>query len=523
MYRNAWWSNKDKCIYLRTWNENGERVTEKVPFSPYLYIETPRGQYESVLGTKLARKDFPTPFDRTLFLKSYGSDRVYEKFDAFHQFLLDKYWQHCSEPSFTRLPLRVLFYDIEVDPLPDGEFPTPEESKAEINLISFYDSLAKKYYIFSKNDYTGNGLGDDTEYVKCDNEQDLLRRMILFWQQDDYPDIVSAWNSNSFDLPYIKGRIEKVLGESEFLKLSPYGAIKESLATDKMGHEYTRFDIAGVANIDFIDAYIRFNQKRQESYRLDYIAHMELGVGKVEYESNIQDFMREDWNRFVEYNKRDVELLVKLEDKLNYFKIIRIFAYHACTNFEKALLTIPITNGVLAVKARSIGKKLHFFKNSLAKGDLTGGLVQSTSGFHHDIVTFDATSLYPSIIISNNISPETKIGVARPTTFSQDIYQGQDDDKFKITLVNGKEYEVTRKKLRKFVKSQNLVLCPNGAMFLQDQQGMLPSWVEGILNKRLAIRQEMKQKKKELRGLKSQLEYGINSSALGHPVRPDKP
>lgn len=505
MYRNAWWSNRDKCIYLQTWNDKGERITEKVPFSPYLYVESPRGQYESIFGNMLVRKEFQTPFDRKLFLKNYGSNRVYENFDAPHQFLLDRFWEHCQKPEFSKHPLRILFYDIEVDPLPDGEFPVPEEAKAEINLITFYDSISQRYTIISKNEYHGNNLGDDTDYVKCADEKELLEKLIDFWASNEYPDIASAWNSNSFDFPYIKNRIEKVLGHDAFLKLSPFGFIKEVLSTDNMKHEYTKYDVAGVTNIDFIDVYIRFKNKLQESYKLDYIAQKELGIGKIEYDTNIHDFMRANWDKFVEYNKRDVELLVKLEERLNYFKILRSLAYGSCINFEKAILTIPVTNGALGVMVRPTGKKLHSFQKNISDKPLTGGFVSAKSGFFEDVVTYDATSLYPSIIISNNISPETKVAVANPLGMFQ-VLEGSQDDAFTLTLANGKEYRVNRKKLNKFVRSQNLVLCPNGAIFTQDEQGILPKWIEGIFNKRQKIKAELKAKRKELASLKNELD-----------------
>lgn len=519
MYRNAWWSNKEKCVCLRTWNEQGERVTEKVPFSPYLYIESPRGKYESIFGGTLVRKDFKAPFDRTLFIRNYGSKRIYENFDTPHQFLLDKYWKYVHTPDFDKNPLRILFYDIEVDPLPDGEFPTPEEAKAEINLITFYDSLKKRYFIFSKKPYSGNNLGDDTDYIECDSEAELLQKMIEFWQSDDYPDIVSAWNSNNFDFPYIRNRIIKVLGEEEFLKFSPYGVIKEVPSVDKMQHEYMKYDVAGITNIDFIDVYIRFKQVRQESYKLDFIAHQELGIGKVDYDYNIQDFMVREWNKFVEYNKRDVELLVLLEEKLNYFKILQSFAYGSCINFEKAIHTIPVVNGALAVTLRPTGKKLHSFKMNEEGSKLTGGYVHAIAGLFQDIVTFDATSLYPSIIITNNISPETKVATCVPSRVGCSFYEGQPEDEFVLKLTNGKDYKVTRKKLNNFLKKQNLVLCPNGVIFSMDVQGVLPQWVESVYNKRQEARAMIKDKKQELAALKQKLkileDYGTNVQRRG--------
>ena len=507
MFRNAWWSNAEKAILLRTWDDSGKRITEKVPFSPYLYTESAYGNYTSILGTKLAIKEFKTPFDRTLFLKRVGEIPIYENFETAHQFLLDKFWRQSISNDFEKRDLRILFYDIEVDPLPTREFPSPSEAKAEINLITFYDSLEKKYFIFSKNEYTGNNLGDDTYFIKCADEAELLRRIVRFWQHNEYPDIASAWNSNNFDFPYIRNRILNVVGEEYYKMLSPYGVIKEIASTDKMQHEYTRYDIAGVSNLDYIDVYIKFKGERQESYRLDYIGNLELGLGKIENnETSFSEFIKADWNKFVEYNKRDVEILVKLEEKLRYFKILQTLAYMSCVNFEKAMMPIFVTNGSLAVQARQDGRKLHSFKRSISNAKLSGGYVTSVSGFHKDIVTLDATSMYPSIIISNNISPETKIGIATPKSFGVSVLNGSSNDMFKFVLANKKEYEITRTQLTNMLKKKNFTICANGTVFSQKRQGLLPRWIEEVFNKRVEKKERIKELQCENQLLMEQLE-----------------
>ena len=285
MYRNAWWCSDESlggpCIKLSTWDERGNRVRLTKPFSPYLYIEHPRGTYKSLFNTKLIKKEFEYPWERNRYLKNNSVKRIYENFDVCQQFLLDEYWDKVDKPEFTENPLRIIFFDIEVDPLPNGEFPKPEDAKAEINIITAYDSLVKKYYVFSKNDYNGNGLIKQAIFVKCENEKDLLRRFIEFWQDRDYPDIVAGWNSNGFDYPYTFNRIRKVIGDAAYFNLSPYGVVTEREAVDKMMHTITRYDVAGVDLMDYQEIYTKFKGSKQESYKLDFICNMELGIGKV--------------------------------------------------------------------------------------------------------------------------------------------------------------------------------------------------------------------------------------------------
>ena len=506
MYRNAYWDGMKKAVRLRTWDEEGNRISCAIPFKPYLYIESNKGDTKSIFGTKLEKREFSSLFDRTQFTKTYGSKRFFGNLDCVQQFLIDSFWNKAGTPEFSKNPLRIIFYDIEVDPLPDKQFPLPELAKAEINIITAWDSLAKKYYIFSKYPYNGNNLIKDSVFIYCENERNLLLKFINFWKAMDYPDIVSGWNSNGFDFPYIRNRILKVLGDTAFLSLSPYGIIRDFLTVDKMLREITKYEIAGVSNLDFLDVYAKFKVTKQESYKLDFIAEMELGYGKVDYEGmTIYEFMSKHWDRFVEYNVRDVELLVKLEEKLRYFQILRIVSNLACTNYDKGLTTIPITNGALAIRAKKRGEVLHTFVRDVSHEPKPGGFVFSTPGFHRDIVTVDATSLYPSIIMSNNVSPETKVGIVRWEDNDVDMYKGEKEDKLVLELASGQKYNLTRDKLQYFIKEKDLILSANGSIFSQKHEGIFPEFIRDIFTKRVNVKKEIKRLNKENEKIENKL------------------
>lgn len=505
MYRNAWWDGKKKAIQLRTWDRDGNRVSYPVQFKPYLYVESNKGGARSIFGTKLEKREFATPFDRSQFVKTFGTNRFFGNLDTSQQFLIDTYQDKVNSPEFSVQPLRIIFYDIEVDPLPDGQFPVPEQAKAEINIITAWDSLAKKYYIFSKYPYKGNNLIENSVFVYCENEYNLLLKFIKFWQALDYPDIVSGWNSNGFDFPYIRNRIIKVLGESMFLSLSPYGVVRDFLTVDKMQRELTKYDIAGVSNLDYLDVYAKFKIVKQESYKLDFIAEQELGYGKVDYEGmTIYEFMSTNWDKFVEYNVRDVELLVKLEEKLRYYQILRIVSNIACTNYDKGLTTIPITNGALAIRAKQRGEVLHTFVRQESDEAKPGGFVFSNPGFHKDIVTVDATSLYPSIIMSNNISPETKVGIVHWVD-DVDMYKGENEDKLILILSNGQQYKLTRDKLQFLIKEKDLILSANGCLFSQKHEGIFPEFIRDVFSKRVETKAQIKKLNKENEKIEAKL------------------
>lgn len=514
MYRHCHWSPGEKCIKLKTWNKNGKRLTVNVPFKPYLYIDSPRGQYISIFEQPVEKVEFNTPGQRTNFVKTYGSKRYYENFDVTQQFLLDHFWDKYDKPGFDINPLRILFFDIEVDETEDGSFPEAivyadyaktqvnleKSAPSEINIITVYDSVAKKYFIFSKNPYTGKDLGNDVEYINCTTERGVLHAFIEFWKQDDYPDIVTAWNLNRFDMPYIVNRIRKVFDEEKLLELSPYQNFYESIDKDKFNREYTKYNFSGVTILDHIDVYAKYKITKQESYKLDFIAQEELGIGKVDYqgEANIYDFMRKHWNTFVEYNVRDVELLVKLEEKTNYFKILRMQGYAGCCNYDKALMTIPVTNGAIAIRCRQKNRILHtFIRDINPDEDKPGGYVSLLPGFAKDFISVDASSLYPSNAMSLNISPETKVGMAY---FScNNVYNGDNNDICKLVLTQkGIKYELTRLQFQKFIKEMNYCVAPNGCIFRQDIEGVFPQYMREVFAMRANDRSKIKEINKVL-------------------------
>lgn len=498
-YRHCYWDSLEKVIKLRTWDNDGNRCTIPINYSPYLYVDSPNGEYLSIFETPVKKVEFKTPAERSRFVKNYGSDKFYENFDITQQFLLDAFWNKYDKPGFDKNPLRIIYFDIEVDETKDGSFPEADRAPSEINIITAYDSLDKKYHVFSKNPYTGEALGDDVIYENCTSERGILFSFIQFWQSNEYPDIVTAWNLNRFDMPYIVNRIRKVLGGDILPTLSPYNNFYESIEKDKMQREYTKYNFSGIQIIDHIDVYAKYKITKQESYKLDYIAQQELGIGKVDYqgESNIYEFMRKHWNTFVEYNVRDVELLVKLEEKTHYFKILRMVSYMGCCNFDKGLMTIPVTNGCVAVRCRQKNRILHTFIRHIDENEeKPGGFVSLRPGFAKNLMTCDAGSLYPNTAISLNISPETKVGMCHFD--GKNVYSLKADDEVIFALSKqGVKYTMKYFQFMKYINDMKYCLAPNGCVFTQAYQGVFPQFMSEVFERRSKVRKEIKELQKE--------------------------
>ena len=352
-YRNAIYNNREKKVTLFTWDEDGNRVMVDTSFEPYFYVEDPRGDKTSIYGTKVKKRAFADSYSRGNFIRDSGVKRIFENVPTVQQCLLDLYWQENEKPEFSQHPIKLCFLDIEtfsVDTFPDVDDPTHT-----INVITCYDNFSKKFHTYGLKPYTGEGK-DNVIYTHCDNERELLIKFIEYLEQD-YPDILTGWNSEGFDIPYIINRMERILGKDYVKRLSPVNNVYFRVMRGQFAQERKRYYIDGISCLDFLDVYRRFCLKLRESYKLDAIGEIELGENKIDYGGmSLAELSENDWNKFVDYNIQDVNLLVRLEEKLQYFQLLRMLAYVGVTTFEGAMGTIQGINGALCIRARNRGE-----------------------------------------------------------------------------------------------------------------------------------------------------------------------
>tara|TARA_R110000796_G_scaffold20781_4_gene61630 strand:- start:2730 stop:4835 length:2106 start_codon:yes stop_codon:yes gene_type:complete len=477
-YRNAIYDGREGVVKLFCWDEDGNRIVTTTTHEPYLYVENPTGDKVSIFGTAVKKKSFQNGYLKSRFLKDSGVKRIFENMPPVQQFLLDVYWKDNEKEDFSQFPLKCCFLDIEtfsVDTFPDIDNPTHT-----INVITCYDNFSKKFFTFGLKPYTGT-LQDNVVYVHCKDEKELLIKFIEY-MESDYPDILSGWNSEGFDIPYIINRMERILGEDYVKRLSPVGNVYFRLMRGQFGQEKKRYFITGIACLDFLDVYKRFCLKLRESYKLDAIGGVELGETKVDYEGmSLAELSEKDWNKFIDYNIQDVNLLVKLEQKLQYIPLLRMLSYVGLTNLEGAMGTIQVINGALCIRARNRGEIISTFVRNDGEGKNPGAYVaEPKSGFKNHIVSFDANSLYPNVMISLNTSPETKVGKV-------DIV----GDKVIIQHVSGKQFSLDRPGFAKFLKKEECSLSKAGVMFTQKKKGIIPEFLEYYYNQRVGIKKKL--------------------------------
>jgi DNA polymerase elongation subunit (family B) len=477
MYRAASYNPFNESVFLRTWTEDGQRIDTEIPFRPFLYLEKDGAEDAvSIFKTSLMKKTFKNSLERKKFVDNTANKRIFHNLGPEQQFLIDMYKEQNGDPNFSQFPLKVFLLDIET--YSPNAFPTPEKAADPINLITIYDTLTKMTHTWGlKEQYTPTL--PDCIYHRCKDEQDLILQFVDFWKSD-YPDISSGWASSTFDFPYIINRFARLFGDDFVKQLSPVGNVRGRKVFTDMGKEVTMWSISGVALIDYLDLYKTFSPGEKESFKLDYIASIELGEGKTAYNAtSLADLADTDWKLFVDYNIQDVHLLVKLEEKLKFLEIARMLSYKGCSNFDAALGKVAIVTGAVAIQAHKQGMVIPTFPNTLDRESYEGGFVRDPEkGIQKAIVSFDVNSLYPNTIITLNISPETKLGKIVSGEFGV-------TPTVTVALLNGKTHELPTDKFKKFLELEKVSISKAGVLYSQKSKGIIPNLIDYIYNERV--------------------------------------
>jgi len=484
-YRHIHYNSRKRAFRLWTWDKNtGERIIVDKPFSPYIYLETANpkdADANSIYNTPLRKVTFNNSFDRHKYVKDGGLKRIFYNLQVEQQILIDEFGKHNQDKDFSQFPLKIFTVDIETYS-PDA-FPEPAEAKDPITLITIHDSLTDHYHTWGTKSFYPNDEESNVTYYHCNSEVDILRSFIKFWRKD-FPDIVTGWNIDGFDIPYLINRITNILGEGTAESLSPVDKLrKRENVVLKFGKVGVKWSIEGLSIIDYMDLYMTFSRGKQESYKLDHIGEVELGKGKLAFNATgLSQLQDTDWDTFVRYNIQDTAIVSGLERKLQFLMLVRMLAYLGMTNFEAALGTVSIVTGALALQALSKNMIIPTFP----KGDVEaydGGYVKNPNkGLHEAIVSFDANSLYPNTIITLNISPETKLGKILKT----------DDEHIELLLANEKRYTLTHTQFAEFVKQQDVAISKAKILFSQKHKGFCPELVDIIYADRVKDKKEQK-------------------------------
>jgi DNA polymerase elongation subunit (family B) len=473
----------------------GKRIKMRIDYEPSLYLPSKGLQtaYKNLQGDYLTRKKFDTMREARDFIKRYqdipGAPTIYGQTRFEYQFIGD---QHQGAIQFDPSLVQVDFLDIEVGS--ENGFPDPYEANEPITAIGL-KTLGGHMIVWGCGDYDNkldkNNEGVRVTYIKCKDEWTLCKRFITHWQQF-CPDILTGWNTEFFDIPYLVNRFRKVLGEDETKKLSPWNFITER-KVNKNGKILISYTLVGLAHLDYIELYKWYapNGKSQENYRLDTIAEAEIGENKLSYEEfdNLHSLYRLDHQKFIEYNIKDVVLVERINDKLKLLEMAITLAYDTKSNMEDvfaqtrmwdALTYCYLHDRGIIVPPRIVQDKDDRFEGAYVKEVQTGA--------HDWVASFDLDSLYPHLMMQYNISPETLI---EPEDYTEEM---------RSVLAQGVTVEKMLSKQidTSSLEGQGVTMTPNGQFFRTDKQGFLPEMLEAMYEDRKTFKKMMLSAKQEL-------------------------
>lgn len=465
--------NKGK-IYIRG-IENGKQQSKIVDYAPYIFLNSnkPTG-YKTVYGVDVQRKDFTNITEAKNFVKEYedvqGMD-IYGLTNFPYVYIYDTFKQ---DIKYDAKEISVTSLDIENSmKIPCDIATAIVETPNSITAITI--SRNGNTASFGLKDFDSTGLENFT-YYKSDTEEQLLRTFISVWCSVDFnPDIITGWNVEGYDIPYLVNRIIKVLGEDWAKKLSPWGALRDHEIEVK-GKYINSYNILGVTVLDYMVIYKKFILKKQEKYSLEHIAMVELGEGKLDYSEyeNLDDMYARDFQKYLEYNIRDVHIIDKLEAKLKLIELIMAIAYMAKVNYSDCMQSVKKWDIMIHNYLMDQNIVIEPSKRNVMNRALVGGYVREPIiGMHSWIVYFDLTSLYPHLIMWGNISPEKFVRRREGFMTIDDILDGQ-----RPTL------------------NEN-TLCANGVEYKKDARGFLPSMMKSLFESRKADKTKMLAAKQE--------------------------
>jgi DNA polymerase elongation subunit (family B) len=450
--------------------ENGRHFATREKFYPTLFVpsnkktkyKTLEGDYvESIEpGTVRDCREFIKKYDGVENFKIYGNERY------IYQYLSEMYPE--EEIKFDTSKVKISTIDIEVKS--ENGFPDVESAAEEILLITVQDYTTKQIRTWGQGPF--NNKQENVIYKEFRTEYELLNDFINWWMiETNTPEVVTGWNSELYDMPYLVRRIDRILGEKLMKRLSPWGLVTER-ETIIMGRKHISYDVGGVTQLDYLNLYKKFTYKAQESYRLDYIASVELGQKKLDHSEfdTFKDFYTKGWQKFVEYNIIDVELVDRMEDKMKLIELAITMAYDAKVNYNDVFYQVRMWDAIIYNYLKKRNIVIPPKERSDKDAKYAGAYVkQPVPGKYDWVVSFDLNSLYPHLIMQYNISPETLRETRHPS----------------VTVDKILNEELT------FELYKDSAVCANGAMYRKDVRGFLPELMEKIYKDRTIYKKKM--------------------------------
>lgn len=459
-----------------------------LPFRDFDYAYKPdsNGRYVSMTGVRLSK------------VRRFKKDdsEVFEGDLAQETRVLTDLYLNEDTPSTGH---KVMFFDIEVSM--EKGLPDKDDPQNEITSIALHDSTVDEYLVFvldTTGIYQTRQEGNVNVFFYRDEES--LLQSFLDAYEGVSPTIISGWNSDQFDVPYLYGRIRNLFGENTANRLSPIGKVRYSAFRK-------RWLIAGVSCLDYLDLYKKFTYTQLPNYRLDTVAKSELGRGKVAYEGSLDELFRNNIDEFIKYNLEDVRLLVDMDRKLKLIELVRGICHighvpyedycYSSKFLEGTIVTYLHRKGVIVTNKPAGGRELMDARMENEDEQFTGAFVKTPMpAMYNWVYSLDLQSLYPSIIMSLNISPETKIGFV--TNWDVEKHRAGLMSEYKIRgTTDDQTVSLNRQTFDKYMKNESLLISSNGVLYTTVKKGIIPEVLDRWFEERVEYKNLMKKYKNE--------------------------
>ena len=470
-------------ILYRGYDGSGKKVFKKEKFKPKLFVPSKKDTgWRGLDDTQIGEVEFESMREASDWLKQYEDVHgfnVYGSTNFIHQYITNKFPR---DINFDRDKINVTTIDIET--AYENGFPDGEVADQTVLAITIKNNIDGIYYVWGLQDYdVDSALIKPVNYVKCSSEADLLVKFIDHWATEaQVPDVITGWNVRFFDIPYLINRVNRVLGVDMVKRFSPWGLI-DHRKVRRLNKEETTYDIRGIQVLDYLELFQKFGYTygTQESYKLDHIAYVVLGEKKLSYEESgsLKNLYKDDFQKYIDYNMKDVQLVDRLEDKMGLITLAMTVAYKGGVNYQDTMGTVSIWESIIYRKLNTQKIAPSAFNYHKEKSNFAGGYVKDVkTGMHDWVVSFDLNSLYPNIIVQWNMSPET-LGQLPPDNLpgGVDYFLGF--------------FDTDTDPIHPAQRNRNIAVATNGSTYSKHKDGVLPEIIIDYYDDRRSIKNQM--------------------------------
>ena len=446
--------------------EGGSPFSYRVSFNPTLYVASKNySDWKTLEGDCVEPLKLGSINDAKEFIKKY---REVDDFDIYgntrylYQYIVEQHPE--DEIRYDTSKIRI--FNIDIETAAENGFPDIESADQEILAISIKDSYTGRIIVFGARPF--DNKDSEVDYMHFRTEESMLSAFLEFWNEN-YPDVVTGWNVQLFDIPYIARRIDRILGEKAAKTLSPWKLISSREIFIK-GRRQIAYDLPGISTLDYLELYRKFTYTNQESYRLDHICMVELGERKLDHSEfdTFKEFYEKDWQKFIEYNIHDVRLVDKLDNKMKLLDLAFTMAYDAKVNYEDVFSQVRMWDNYIYCELNKRNIAIPPKRAATKEEKYAGAYVKEPKTGRYDwVVNFDLNSLYPHLIMQYNISPET----LQETRHASASVEG---------ILN-----------KKIELDPEFATCANGAQYRKDKHGFLPLMMQKMYDSRVIFKKKM--------------------------------